>query len=102
MHGAVVFNNLGMVLPIRPAAASVPHDACHCAGRIIAELAQLVERDLAKVEATSSSLVFRSMTQGAFARKVHGPARPQVRPRRLLSWNCLYRLAGQGQRTFYP
>lgn len=37
-----------------------------------AEVAQLVERDLAKVEATSSRLVFRSIKKGAGARRAMG------------------------------
>ena len=36
------------------------------AGGAGAEVAQLVEHDLAKVEATSSILVFRSITKSAF------------------------------------
>jgi hypothetical protein len=35
------------------------------AGAAGAEVAQLIERDLAKVEATSSNLVFRSIMKGA-------------------------------------
>ena len=52
----------------------------------LADVAQLAERDLAKVEATSSSLVIRSMS-GALARKrrlpgVHAPGRDRVQRRR--------------------
>ena len=44
-------------------------------GEADAEIAQLEERDLAKVEATSSNLVFRSITQGAFEKYMAHPGK---------------------------
>jgi hypothetical protein len=44
-------------------------------GESDAEIAQSEERDLAKVEATSSNLVFRSITQGAFEKCMAQPGK---------------------------